>query len=199
MEFKGKYMVTASPDAVWNGLHDANLLLAAIPGCEAVDRLSATDFRVRAAITLGAVEAHFRSTFQLREIASSDSAARTLIVKGDGQGGNAGYARGELHMRLFACAGGTLVEFDARATGGGGLAQAAGAQTEGAAKAFADAFFEKFAQLMARESESLPPPDASKRVRSLPAKSEEDLAPQIWVAGLIGIIVILLIVFSIVL
>ena len=32
-----------------------------------------------------------------------------------------------------------------------------------------------------------------------PRKAEEGLAPQIWVAGLIGVIIILLIVFSIVL
>ena len=53
MEFKGKYGVPASPDEVWDALHDPGILAAAIPGCEAVEKISATEFKARAVVMAG--------------------------------------------------------------------------------------------------------------------------------------------------
>ena len=93
----------------------------------------------------------------------------------------------------------TLLEYDAKATIGGRLAQVGQRLIDGAAKALADEFFGKFAALMQEKTaqESASEPAAPRPVN--PAPQEEGLAPQIWVVGLIGTIIILLIVFSIVL
>jgi carbon monoxide dehydrogenase subunit G len=199
MDFKGKYHIPARPAAVWAGLHEPEILAAAIPGCETVEKLSPTEFKARAVIKVGPVKARFDGKVELREQEPPPGVAHAMMLKGEGQGGAAGFARGESQVRLSADGDGTLLEYDAKAIVGGRLAQVGQRLIDGVAKALADEFFAKFAGLMH-------PSTAPAPVSSVPAPraadgkpSEEGLAPQIWVAGLIGIIVILLIVFSIVL
>jgi len=199
MDFKGKYSIPAQPAAVWSALHDPEMLAAAIPGCEAVEKLSATEFKARAVVKIGPVKARFEGRVELRELEPPAGIAHAMVLKGEGQGGAAGFARGESQVLISADGEGSLLEYDAKAVVGGRLAQVGQRLIDGAAKALADEFFAKFAALMK-------PVAAPEPVSSAPAPraaegkpSEEGLAPQIWVAGLIGIIVILLIVFSIVL
>jgi hypothetical protein len=199
MEFKGKYRIPATTEAVWAALHEPAILAAAIPGCETVERLSQTEFRARAMVKVGPVRARFEGKVELQELPPPPGTARALRLKGEGQGGAAGFARGESEVRLTSEGDSTLLEYDAKATIGGRLAQVGQRLIDCAAKALADEFFGKFAALMqdkpARESAS--EPTVPRQIN--PAARDEGLAPQIWVAGLIGIVVILLIVFSIVL
>ena len=102
-------------------------------------------------------------------------------------------------MHISAEGEGSLLEYDAKAIVGGRLAQVGQRLIDGAAKALADEFFAKFANLMQPHATPPPAPGIAAPVAADGKPREEGLAPQIWVAGLIGIIVILLIVFSIVL
>jgi len=63
----------------------------------------------------------------------------------------------------------------------------------------ADEFFGKFTQAMVAKSEVAAPAPAQPMTPPAAQRAEEGLSPQIWVVGLISIIIILLIVFSIVL
>ena len=56
MDFKGKYSISATPDRVFAALHDPEILAAAIPGCESVERASETDYRARTMIKIGPVK-----------------------------------------------------------------------------------------------------------------------------------------------
>jgi len=199
MDFKGKYSIPARPAAVWAALHEPEMLAAAIPGCEAVEKLSPTEFRARAVIKVGPVKARFDGKVELRELEPPQGVAHAMMLKGEGQGGAAGFARGESQVRLSAEGDGTLLEYDAKAIVGGRLAQVGQRLIDGAAKALADEFFAKFASMMQAQSTPLSGPKGQTRPAASGKAREEGLAPQIWVAGLIGIIVILLIVFSIVL
>ena len=196
MDFKGKYEIPAAPDAVWAALHEPGVLAAAIPGCEAVDKVSDGDFKVRATIKIGPVKARFDGKVHLEEIAPPEGVAHALILRGEGQGGAAGFARGESQVRLSTANGGTVLEYDAKATIGGRLAQVGQRLIDGAAKSLADEFFEKFAALVRTR---MSPVQASPSAPAITPQKEENLAPQVWVAGLIGVVIILLIVFSIVL
>jgi carbon monoxide dehydrogenase subunit G len=199
MEFKGKYEIPAAADAVWVALHEPEILAASIPGCEGVEKISETDFRVRATIKIGPVKARFEGKVHLEKISAPEGAVHALILRGEGQGGAAGFARGQAEVRLSADDGGTVLEYDAKASIGGRLAQVGQRLIDGAAKMLADEFFEKFANAMKARAAAVP---ASAAPASLPAPSpqkEENLAPQVWIAGLIGVVIILLIVFSIVL
>jgi carbon monoxide dehydrogenase subunit G len=199
MDFKGKYSIPAGPAAVWTALHDPEMLAAAIPGCEAVEKLSPTEFRARAVVKVGPVKARFDGKVELREIEPPAGVVHAMLLKGEGQGGAAGFARGESQVRLSAEGEGTLLEYDAKAIVGGRLAQVGQRLIDGAAKALADEFFAKFASVMQARANPVPIPTTPEPGPADGKPQEEGLAPQIWVAGLIGIIAILLIVFSIVL
>jgi carbon monoxide dehydrogenase subunit G len=199
MDFKGKYTIPASPEVVWAALHEPEMLAAAIPGCEGVEKLSDTEFKARATIKVGPVKARFEGKVQLEELPPPSGVVYAMALKGEGQGGAAGFARGESQVRLSVDGAGTLLEYDAKATIGGRLAQVGQRLIDGAAKAIADEFFAKFAILMQAQAVSNIQPKPVPQPRERSATSEEGLAPQIWVVGLIGIVIILLIVFSIVL
>ena len=96
MEFKGKYTIPASPDAVWAALHEPEMLAAAIPGCEGVEKLSDTEFKARATIKVGPVKARFEGKVQLQELPAPAGVVHAMVLKGEGQGGAAGFARGDL-------------------------------------------------------------------------------------------------------
>ena len=199
MDFKGKYSIPARPAAVWSALHEAEMLAASIPGCEGVEKLSPTEFKARAVVKIGPVKARFEGKVELRELEPPANVAHAMMLKGEGQGGAAGFARGESQVLISAQGEGSLLEYDAKAVVGGRLAQVGQRLIDGAAKALADEFFAKFAAVM--QSRATPPavPGTPAPLAADGKPREEGLAPQIWVAGLIGIIVILLIVFSIVL
>jgi uncharacterized protein len=201
MEFKGKYTIPAAPEAVWEALHDPDTLAGAIPGCEHVEKLSETEFKARAMVRIGPVKARFEGKVQLDELPPQPGIAHAMLLKGEGQGGAAGFARGESEVRLTAAGVDTVLEYTAKATIGGRLAQVGQRLIDGAAKALADEFFGKFALLV--QAQAAPAPvhavAQTEPERHEAGRHEEGLAPQIWVAGLIGIVVILLIVFSIVL
>ena len=198
-DFKGKYSIPAAPAAVWSALHDPQVLAAAIPGCEAVDKLSATEFKARAMLKIGPVKARFEGKVELRELEPPSGIAHAMMLKGEGQGGAAGFARGESQVFISAQGEGSLLEYDAKAVVGGRIAQVGQRLIDSAAKALADEFFAKFAASMHPSAAPAPVSSAPTPPAAESKPSEEGLAPQIWVAGLIGIIVILLIVFSIVL
>src|SRR3954471_2930431 len=102
MDFKGKYSIPAEPAAVWNALHDPEILGAAIPGCETVERLSPNEFKARAMVKVGPVKARFDGRVELRELEPPAGIAHAMLLKGEGQGGVAGFARGESQLRLSA-------------------------------------------------------------------------------------------------
>lgn len=196
MDFKGKYSIPAAPERVWAALHEPEILAAAIPGCEGVERTSETDYRARTTIKIGPVKARFEGRVQLQELPPPPGVSHALLLKGEGQGGAAGFARGESEVRISPDGSGAVLEYSAKATIGGRLAQVGQRLIDGAAKSLADEFFAKFAILMQAQAAAAV---ANGQPPAQTQKSEEGLAPQIWVAGLIGTIIILLIVFSIVL
>jgi len=196
MEFTGRYSIPGTPDAVWTALHDPLVLQEAIPGCEAVEKLSDTSFKARAAVKIGPVNARFEGRVELTPHAPETGYSHALTLKGEGQGGPAGFARGESEVRLSRDGNGTILQYDAKATVGGRLAQVGQRLIDAAAKSIADEFFAKFVSVM--QQRAVPAAAADVQAAAV-AAPEEGLAPQIWVVGLIGIVVILLIVFSIVL
>jgi carbon monoxide dehydrogenase subunit G len=199
MEFKGKYTIPASPNEVWTALHDPEMLAACIPGCEKVEKIGASDYQAIATLKIGPVKARFQGKVQIEDAAPPTGVARAMRLSGEGQGGAAGFARGQSEVHLTPANGTTILQYSANAIVGGKLAQIGQRLIDGAAKSIADDFFGKFSsQMQARHAAP-----AAEPVTVAPAAPatppDEGLAPQVWVAGLIGIIVILLIFFSIVL
>ena len=208
MDFSGRYVIPASPETVWAGLNDPAVLKAAIPGCQAIQKTGPDDFEATATIKIGPVKATFKGKVTL---ADQDPPHR-LTLRGEGQGGVAGFAKGEAEVTLTPEAGGTALAYTAKANVGGKLAQIGQRLIDGAAKQIADEFFAHFAEAIApapAAAEGLPPdvtdaeappPFTTDEVPALAgAGKREGLAPEIWVVGLIAVVVILLALFSTVL
>jgi carbon monoxide dehydrogenase subunit G len=198
MEFKGKYSIPASPEQVWTAIRDPVMLAASIPGCEAVERIQPNEYKATATLKIGPVKARFQGNVTIEDVRPPDGVAYAMRLSGEGQGGAAGFARGQSEVHLSKEGTQTLLEYNAKAVVGGKLAQIGQRLIDGVAKSVADEFFRNFSSLMQAKA---PKPEGA---QSLPAAAKKPpagkgLAPQIWVAGLIGIIVILLIFFSIVL
>jgi carbon monoxide dehydrogenase subunit G len=197
MDFQGRYSIPAPPDAVLAALRDPAVLAACIPGAERVEKRSDTEYVAAAMVKVGPVRARFEGRVTLVPEPPPPGAAHALLLSGEGQGGAAGFARGQSRVSLAPDAGGTLLQYDAKATIGGRLAQLGQRLIDAAAKSLADQFFAKFAERMGPAAPAQQTP--AETVSAPAARAEEGLAPQIWVVGVIAIVVILLIVFSAVL
>jgi carbon monoxide dehydrogenase subunit G len=203
MDFTGRYAIPASPEVVWAALNDPDVLKTCIPGCESLAKTDATHYAATAILKIGPVKATFKANIEQGEL----DPPRRCILKGEGQGGVAGFARGEAEVVLTPEAGGTVLTYAAKATIGGKLAQIGQRLIDGAARQIADDFFSRFASLVTATTGTAMPAVAEEVPESLeavpsapsPASPREGLAPEIWVVGLIAVIVILLVLFGLVL
>lgn len=199
MEFQGLYKIPAAPDAVWDALHDPQILHASIPGSEEVKKIGENAFQTRTTVKIGPIRARFDGKVTLIEHAPPPGAKHACTLKGEGQGGAAGFARGEAEVHLSPDGDGTVLVYRAQATIGGRLAQMGQRLLDATAKSMADEFFAKFAKLMGAHHDEASVP-AARTEHRLPRPANDDgLAPQLWLVGLVGIVIILLVVFGIVL
>jgi len=197
MEFKGQYLIPAPPKTVWDALNDQEILRQCIPGCERIEKTDATHFSASAVLKIGPVKATFKANLTLDNL----DPPHRCTLKGEGQGGVAGFARGDAEVVLTPDRDGTFLTYTAQATIGGKLAQIGQRLIDGAAKQIADDFFVRFSAAAATMSgpEAAPaelPPKAAPIVEQPPQK-RDGLAPEIWVVGLIAVILILLLVFGV--
>ncbi|HEX3652594.1 MAG TPA: carbon monoxide dehydrogenase subunit G [Rhizomicrobium sp.] len=204
MQFTGRYVIPASPGAVWDALNNPDVLKASIPGCETLEKVDATHFNGAVKIKIGPVNATFKGRVELTE----QEPPRRCVLKGEGQGGVAGFAKGQAEILLLPEDRGTALSYTAKATVGGRLAQVGQRLIDGAARQIADDFFSRFCsevttmQTVATAADpdmALAPPPQVLQDPEPALRKPEGLAPEIWVAGLIAIIVILLILFGLVL
>jgi carbon monoxide dehydrogenase subunit G len=199
MDFSGHYLIPAAPEAVWAGLNDPAVLKLCIPGCEQIEKKSATEFVATATLKIGPVKATFKGKVALSEL---DPPSR-CVLSGEGQGGMAGFAKGNAEVRLTPADRGTVLSYTARATVGGKLAQIGQRLIDGAAKQIADDFFSRFAALLAAapgarpEAAATGPPAENAAKAGAERARREGVAPEIWVVGLIGVVVILLLLFGV--
>ncbi|HEX3663839.1 MAG TPA: carbon monoxide dehydrogenase subunit G [Rhizomicrobium sp.] len=201
MDFTGCYEIPATPEAVWAALNDPAVLQACIPRCEQMTRRDARHFDAVAAFRIGPLKATFRAVIEQSEL----DPPRRCLLKGEARGGAAGFGRGEAEVVLVPRhGGGTVLNYTARAIIGGKLAQIGQRLVDGAAKQIADDFFARFAAQIAATPAAAPeqpPPEPVEREIEMTEPpgdaAREGLAPEIWVIGLIAVIVILLVLFGV--
>ena len=235
MDFSGRYEIPAPPQEVWEAITTPDILKVCIPGCEAVNKIDDTHFDATARLKIGPVSATFRGKLSLEDLEPPNR----CVLKGEGQGGVAGFAKGDAAIVLEAVAAGTLLSYTAKANIGGKLAQVGQRLLSSTAKQMADEFFGSLARELGgtevaahddaitqaalraeaiAEAEmravgisleadtllsAIPPSEAAVRAplpRPSPgAAGSVGVAPEIWVVGLVAVIIILLILFGLVL
>ena len=202
MEFKGRYLIPAPAEKVWAALNNPDVLRQCIPGCDRMEKTDPTHFSASATLKIGPVKANFKANIALEDL----DPPRHCRLKGEGQGGVAGFARGEAEVDLTPGEGGTTLSYAAQANIGGKLAQIGQRLIDGAAKQIADDFFVRFREAIAALPESepvaviaaapAPTPMPVEPVARAPDEPRTGLAPEVWVVGLIAIIASLLLLFG---
>ncbi len=145
MTMSGEYQLAVPRETVWEKLNDTETLKICIPGCEQLDRLSATELQAVATAKIGPVKAKFKGKVILSDLDPPNG----YKISGQGDGGVAGFAKGGAAVTLAAKDGGTLLSYTVEAQIGGKLAQLGQRLVNGAAKKMADDFFRKFAATVA--------------------------------------------------
>jgi carbon monoxide dehydrogenase subunit G len=200
MDFNGRYVIPAPVEAVWAALNDPEILKHCIPGCERLEKTSATDYAAVATLKIGPLKASFKGKVALSDL----KPPFRCKLAGEGQGGVAGFAKGHADVELAPEGSGTVLSYKAQASVGGKLAQIGQRLIDGAAKQIADDFFSRFTHaLTAANSAPELQPDLEVEPASPPVAAENArrgaLAPEIWVLGLVGVVVILLLILGTVL
>src|SRR5438105_4262703 len=159
MELTSSRAVPASVETTWAALNDPETLKGCIPGCESIERVSDTELKVAMTARVGPVSAKFSGRIILSDVVAPTSYKMSF----EGQGGAAGFARGEAKVALTPDASGTRIEYTVNAQVGGKLAQIGSRLVDGAAAKVADDFFACFVEhVAAARGIEIPPPPAAK-------------------------------------
>lgn len=140
MEMTGEQLIPLPQQATWDALNDTAILIDCIPGCDSMDKQSDNEFLLTMTAKVGPVSAKFKGRMTLTEVSAPD--AYTLHF--EGQGGVAGFAKGEARVSLSPGDGGTLLSYGVKANIGGKLAQVGARLIDGVAKKMAEQFFTAF-------------------------------------------------------
>lgn len=198
MDLTGEYTIRESRQAVWEALNDPEILKQCIDGCETLEKVSDTEFTATVAARVGPVRAKFNGKVTLSNI----DAPNGYTISGEGQGGAAGFAKGEAEVKLTEADNGTLLAYEANAEVGGKLASVGSRLVMGVAKKQANDFFGKFAEVVGGKDEKGAEPGSAgdtvtEATRSAEPAAEGGSVPTwIWVGGVIVVIAALLFVFA---
>ena len=147
MEMQSSRSVPAPVPTVWGALNDPAFLKDCIPGCETIEPDGENAYRLAIAARIGPVSAKFSGRMQLTDIETG----KGYTLSFEGQGGAAGFAKGDAKVALAAEENGaaTTLSYTVKAQVGGKIAQIGSRLVDGAAQKLADDFFAKFSEKVA--------------------------------------------------
>ncbi|MTI17227.1 carbon monoxide dehydrogenase [Rhodobacteraceae bacterium RKSG542] len=137
MEMTGEQLIPASREAVWEALNDPEVLKKCIPGCEELNKTSATEMNALVTAKVGPVKAKFKGEVTLSDL----DPPKSYKISGEGKGGVAGFAKGGAEVTLAEEGGQTRLSYSVNAKVGGKLAQLGARLIDSTAKKMADDFF----------------------------------------------------------
>jgi len=140
MEMKGEERIAAQRDAVWAALNDPDVLKRCIPGCQSIERKSATEFSASLKVKIGPIPIVFFGNITLSNVKASNS----YTISGESAGGIAGLAKGRADVTLTEYGDETVLAYDASAEIGGKLAQLGSRLVGSSASKLATKFFSDF-------------------------------------------------------
>jgi len=200
MEMTGEFRIPAPRQRVWEGLNDPEVLKQCIPGCQALEKVSDTEFNGRVIASVGPVRATFGGKVTLSDL----NPPQSYTISGEGSGGVAGFAKGGAKVNLAEDGAATVLTYAVQAQVGGKLAQVGSRLIDGVARKMANDFFGHFAAAMAPEqpdpAAAAAEPEAVEVEPSPSAPPPQPLSarlpPAVWVTGLAVIIILLLYFFT---
>src|SRR5258708_21146177 len=117
MEMTGEQLSPVPQAEVWRALNDPEVLKACIGGCEAIERVSDTEYRVVMVAAVGPVKAKFNGKLVLSDLNPPNSYSLYF----EGSGGAAGIGNGGAQVSLKNEGAGTRLTYSAKDIRGGKL------------------------------------------------------------------------------
>ena len=180
MEMTGEQLIPLPQQRVWEALNDPAILKACIPGCESIEKVSDTEYKVVMTAAIGPVKAKFNGKLLLADL----NPPHSYSIAFEGSGGAAGFAKGGAQVSLSPEGRGTRLSYSAKASIGGKLAQVGSRLIDGVARKMSEDFFARFKQVVAPAGT---PAAAPAGRRGIPVLA--------WLVGGIVILLIFLILF----
>lgn len=140
MEMTGEQLIALPHQATWDALNDTAVLMDCIPGCDSMEKQSDNEYLLTMTARVGPVSAKFKGKMTLSEVNPPDS----YMLHFEGQGGVAGFAKGEARVQLTPEGDSTKLSYSVKASIGGKLAQVGARLIDGVAKKMAEQFFSAF-------------------------------------------------------
>jgi len=150
MELTETYTLPVPQQRAWEALNDTEILRASIPGCDSIEPDGDNAYAVTLSASVGPVKARFKGRMELTDI----DAPNTYTIVFEGQGGAAGFGKGQTHVKLEPDGDeATKLTYTATAQVGGKLAQIGSRLVDGAARKIAGEFFKRFGEQLGGEAQ----------------------------------------------
>ncbi|MBK8072082.1 MAG: carbon monoxide dehydrogenase subunit G [Ramlibacter sp.] len=147
MDMQGSRALAITQQQAWDALNNPEVLKACIPGCDKVEATGENQYAVGVAVKIGPVAAKFSGKITLSDI--NPPASYTITF--DGQGGAAGFGKGNSQVTLEPKGTGCELSYTVHASVGGKIAQLGQRLIDGVAKSMAEDFFKRFDEEMQRQ------------------------------------------------
>jgi uncharacterized protein len=152
MDMQGSRTLAADRQQAWEALNDPEVLKACIPGCDRIEEQGPGQYAIGMSVKIGPVAAKFAGKIQLQDVQPPSS----YTLKFEGQGGAAGFGKGQAQVRLEPRDPGCELFYTANAQVGGKIAQVGQRLIDGVARSMAEDFFKRFEQELQRRYPAAP-------------------------------------------
>jgi carbon monoxide dehydrogenase subunit G len=140
LELSNEHRIPAPRSKVWSALNDPRVLRQSIPGCEELEQADARTLRARVRSKVGPIAVRFNGVVELSEI----DVDHGYKISFRGEGGAAGFVKGNAVVSLDGGEDDTVLRYTATAQIGGRLAQIGSRLIDGVAAKTAAEFFDRF-------------------------------------------------------
>lgn len=168
MDMQASRSLAVTQQQAWDALNDPQVLKRCIPGCDKIEATGENQYTVGVAVKIGPVSAKFGGKIALSEIVPPHS----YTIGFDGQGGAAGFGKGNAQVKLTPQGSGCELAYTVHASVGGKIAQLGQRLIDGAAKSMAEDFFKRFDEEMQRQYPAAAVPDAMDAINSIAANAQ---------------------------
>ena len=180
MDMQATRALTVSQQQAWDALNDPEVLKTCIPGCDTVLATGENQYAIGMALRIGPVSAKFKGQITLTDIQPPHS----YNILFEGQGGPAGFGKGQAQVRLAPTPTGCDLSYTVQASVGGKVAQLGQRLIDGAARSLAEDFFRRFDEEMQRRYGPTEVPAAPVSLAGASAAQPSVMLPALALAGM---------------
>jgi carbon monoxide dehydrogenase subunit G len=140
VKISGSYVLPLPPAEAYKKLQDPEVLAAAMPGCESLEKIGDNEYRMKMKMALASLSGNFDGKVQITSSVPPESFK--LMVEGTGK---VGFMKGEGLLKFTAKDGGTEVSYEGDVQVGGTIAAVGNRLIDATAKMMIKRFFDKVA------------------------------------------------------